>query len=83
MSADPAEVVRRLVAAFNAFDIDTVIALSSPDVVSQWTRARCVIAGFSASARSTVAGSTGWSSGQRSASAGRPSRRAISIMRSP
>jgi ketosteroid isomerase-like protein len=33
VSADPAEVVRRLVAAFNAFDIDTVIALSSPDVV--------------------------------------------------
>jgi ketosteroid isomerase-like protein len=33
MSTDPGEVVRRLVVAFNAFDIDAVIALCSPDVV--------------------------------------------------
>ena len=33
MSTGPAEVVRRLVTAFNAFDIDAVIALCSPDVV--------------------------------------------------
>ena len=33
MTEDPGAVVRRLVEAFNAFDIDAVIGLCAPDVV--------------------------------------------------
>jgi ketosteroid isomerase-like protein len=33
MTADPTDVVRRLVDAFNAFDVEAVIELCAPDVV--------------------------------------------------
>ena len=33
MTEDPAAVVRRLIVAFNAFDLDAVLAVCAPDVV--------------------------------------------------